>query len=249
MPSGLELLILGSGDPFGAGGRNQSACLIEAGRRRILLDCGAGCAASLKRLGVGTATVDLVLITHLHADHVAGLPFLYHDYQRATVRETPLRVAGPPGTRRRVESIYRALFPGRRRRRFRVDYRVLQAGRRFRPQGMPGVRVVPFRVRHQVSAANLGYVLEAGGRRIVATGDTGWFEELPGIVRGADLLLCECTHRLQGSPGHLSLEELAEQKPRLTARRVVLTHLGPGIGPGRKADGFELARDGMRIRV
>jgi ribonuclease BN (tRNA processing enzyme) len=245
----MMLRVLGSGDPFGSGGRNQSAYLVETGARRILLDCGAATVASLKKLRVDTARIDLVLLTHFHGDHVAGLPFLFHDYQHVTRRRAPLRVAGPRGVRRRVEEIYRALFPGGRRRRFRVEYRTLQADRPFRPAGMRDLRILPFRVRHQESAAGFGYILEAGGRRLVYSGDTGWFEGLVSAVRGADLFLCDCTHRVGRAPGHLSLEELAAHKSRLEARRILLTHLGPEMGRSRGARGFELARDGMRIRV
>ena len=159
MPSPVKIWVLGSGDPFGSGGRNQSAYLVEAGGRRVLLDCGASCVASLKKLGMDTAALDLVLLTHLHGDHVAGLPFLFHDYQHATLRQSPLTVAGPRGVRRKVESIYRVLFPGRRKRRFRVEYRVLRAGRSFRPPGMREVRVAPFRVRHRASGVDFGYLL------------------------------------------------------------------------------------------
>jgi ribonuclease BN (tRNA processing enzyme) len=205
----------------------------------------------MKKLGTDTARLDLVLLSHFHGDHVAGLPFLFHDYQHATLRRSPILVAGPRGVRRRVEAIYRALFPGSgaRRRRFRVDYRVLEAGRPFRPPTAPEVRIVPFGVRHRASSAAFGYVLEVLGRRLVYSGDTGWFEGLALAARGADLFLCECTHREGISSGHLSLAELEAHRPALAARRILLTHLGPNLVGGRKARGFHLARDGMRIRV
>ena len=251
MPSAVYLRVLGSGDPFGSGGRNQSAYLLEAGGRKILMDCGAAAVASMKKLGIDTARVDLVLLSHFRGDHVAGLPFLLHDYQHATTRRSPILVAGPRGVRRRVEAIYRALFPssGPRGRRFRLDYRVLEAGRPFRPPKAREVRIVPFHVRHGASRGGFGYVLEVLGRRLVYSGDTGWFEGLARAARGADLFLCECTHRKGTFAGHLSLAELEAHRTELAARRILLTHLGPDLAGCRKARGFHLARDGMRIRV
>ena len=251
MSAPVFLRVLGSGDPFGSGGRNQSAYLLEGAGTRILLDCGAAAVASLKNLGVDTAGIDLVLLSHFHGDHVAGLPFLFHDYQYATLRRSPILVAGPRGVRRRVEAIYRVLFPraGARRRRFRVDYRVLRAGSPFRPPGGAGVRIVPFRVRHPSAGQGFGYVLDLLGRRLVYSGDTGWFEGLARVARGADLFLCECTHLAGGAGGHLSLAELKGRRAEIAARRILLTHLGPAFAGRRKAGGFALARDGMRIRV
>lgn len=247
----VHLRILGSGDPFGSGGRNQSAYLLEAGPRRILLDCGAATVASLKRYRVDTASVDLVLLSHFHGDHVAGLAFLYHDFQHVTRRRSPLVVAGPPGLRRRVEGVYRALYPGveKVRRRFRVHYRVLAAGRSFTPAHRGRVRVTPFQVRHQGSRRNFGYSVEIGGRRIVYSGDTGWFDGLLRFTGGADLFLCECTHRRRISEKHLRLSDLQANRHRLGARRIVLTHLGPDMVQLRSLPGFRLARDGMKIQV
>jgi ribonuclease BN (tRNA processing enzyme) len=155
----------------------------------------------MKSLGVDTARLDLVLLSHLHGDHVAGLPFLLHDYQHATARRSPLLVAGPRGVRRKVEAIYRALFPssGLRPRRFRVDYRVLKAGLPFRPPAARNARIVPFHVLHGASRSSFGYILEVLGRRLVYSGDTGWFEGLARAARGADLFLGECTCRTGSS--------------------------------------------------
>jgi len=251
MGTPVTLRVLGSGDPFGSGGRNQSGYLLEAGSRRILLDCGASTLASLKRHRVDTASVDLVLLTHFHGDHVVGLPFLYHEYQHVTLRRSPLLVAGPSGVRRRVEAIYRVLYPGALDSflRYRVDYRALAAGRSFRPPGMKGVQVVPFRVRHQAGHLNLGYRVLISGRRIVYTGDTAWFDGLVRFARGADLLLCECTHRQRESAKHLSLPDLLANRDRLRARRILLTHLGPDLAHLTSLRGFRLARDGMKIRI
>jgi ribonuclease BN (tRNA processing enzyme) len=251
MGGNVTLRVLGSGDPFGSGGRHQSAYLVEAGGWRILLDCGAGTLPGLRRFRVDPATLDLVLLTHLHGDHVAGLPVIFHAYQHLTPRSRPLRVAGPPGIRGRVESIYRTFYPPvpGAVRRFRVEYRTLPAGRAFQPDGLEGVEVHPFRVRHQSRRQNFGYRLELMGKRLVYTGDTGWFARLAEHVRGADLLLCECTHRRGASPKHLSLSELKAHRRHLDARSILLTHLGPEVVHLKGVPGFRLARDGMKIRV
>jgi ribonuclease BN (tRNA processing enzyme) len=247
----VTLRVLGSGDPFGSGGRHQSAYLVEAGPWRILLDCGAGTLPGLRRFRIDPAGLDLVLLSHLHGDHVAGLPVIFHAFQHVAPRSRPLSVAGPPGIRGRVESIYRTFYPPApgAPRRFRVDYRTLPAGRSFRPDGLEGVEVRPFRVHHQAGRENFGYRLDLLGRRLVYTGDTAWFARLAEHARGADLLLCECTHRTGPSPKHLSLAELKSHRRHLQARSILLTHLGPEVVGLKGVPGFRLARDGMKVRV
>lgn len=247
----LMLTVLGSGDPFGSGGRNQSGYLIQAGEARWLLDCGVTTLVSLKRLGVDPASLDLVLLTHLHGDHVAGLPFLYHEFQQLRGRGSPLGVAGPRGVKTRVEAIYQVLFPLKpgNGRRFRVDYKVLEPNRPYFPAGPGGPQVVPFPVRHQGDRMNYGYRVRFRGRELAYSGDTGWFPDLAEQVRGAHLFLCECTHASKRSDKHLSLSELRQNRKGLEVGTLLLTHLGPELARRRQIRGFKLARDGMTIRV
>jgi ribonuclease BN (tRNA processing enzyme) len=221
---------------------------VEGAGRRILLDCGPTSVISLKKLGLETPSLDLVLLSHFHADHVAGVPFLFHDFQHSSLRRSTLLVAGPRGVKQRIESLHRALFTVPRRRRYSVAYRALAAGRPFLPPGLRGVRVLPFEVRHR-GAPCFGYRLEILGRSLVYSGDTGWFEGIVRAVRGADLFLCECTHLDEDSPDHLSLRRLLARRRDLGARRILLTHLGPRLAGRRSLRGFEVARDGLLVRV
>ena len=251
MAGRLTLTVLGSGDAFGSGGRNQSGYLVQARGFCMLMDCGVTTLVSLKRHRVDPTSLDLVLLTHLHGDHVAGLPFLFHDFQHAGFRKTPLRVAGPRGLKRRVEGIHRILFPPKREetRRFRAHYFSLRPGRPFQPAGRAGPEILPFRVRHQNAREDFGYRVRWKARDLAYTGDTGWFPQLPDRVRGAHLLLCECTQNSRGSRKHLSLAELREHRRELEVGSILLTHLGPELAGRRRISGFRLARDGMKILV
>ena len=247
----LKLTILGSGDPFCSGGRNQSGYLVEAGDFRMLLDCGVTTLVALKRQGLDPAGLDLVLLTHLHGDHVAGLPFLYHEFKHLRRRVKPLLVAGPAGVKSRVETLHRVLFPskGGMRRRFEVNYQVLAPGRLFTPGGRGGPGIRPFRVRHQRGRVNFGYRIGWKGKEMAYSGDTGWFPELPSLVRGVSLFLCECTYPTGKSEKHLSLEELRSNRDNFEVGSILLTHLGPDLARRGPLPGFAAAKDGRVILV
>ncbi|MCW2921903.1 MAG: rnz [Thermoleophilia bacterium] len=68
--------------------------LIRRGGDRILIDCGEGTQRQLMR-STGLADLDVILITHLHADHVLGLPGLVKTFGLRD-RDKPLVIAGPP---------------------------------------------------------------------------------------------------------------------------------------------------------
>lgn len=75
----VEVRFIGTGGPFADGARLQSATLITAAGTRVLVDCGATTLVGLHRDGIDTASIDVIVLTHLHGDHFGALPFLLAD--------------------------------------------------------------------------------------------------------------------------------------------------------------------------
>jgi ribonuclease BN (tRNA processing enzyme) len=125
----ISVTFLGSGDAFGSGGRDQTCIYAEAGTVRFLLDCGASSLSAMKRWGIDPASIDVILITHLHGDHFGGLPFVLLEAQLVSKRTRPLLLAGPPGLETRVRAAMEVFFPGSERLqpRFAVTFRELAA--------------------------------------------------------------------------------------------------------------------------
>ena len=107
----MKVRFLGTGDAFGSGGRFQTCIHLESGASQILLDCGASSLIAMRRFGVDPQAIDAVILSHLHGDHFAGVPFLILDGQFKR-RARPLLVVGPPGVEARVTTTMEALFPG-----------------------------------------------------------------------------------------------------------------------------------------
>lgn len=93
----MQFRFVGSGDAFGSGGRFNTCFHVAAERTRFLLDCGASSLVALKRGGIDRNAIDLILLTHFHADHFGGVPFFVLDAQLVARRTRPLTIAGPPG--------------------------------------------------------------------------------------------------------------------------------------------------------
>ena len=94
----MQLQFVGCGDAFGSGGRFNTCFHVTGDDVNFLIDCGASSLPALKRLGIARDDIDLILITHFHGDHFAGLPFLLLDAQFSR-RSRPLVIAGPEGNR------------------------------------------------------------------------------------------------------------------------------------------------------
>jgi ribonuclease BN (tRNA processing enzyme) len=240
--------LAGSGDAFGDGGRFQACIhLRPAGGPPVLLDCGATSLTALKASGLDPGEVSAVFVSHLHADHVGGLPFLILDGQFSR-RTQPLTIAGPPGLARRLPAALELAFPGSAavERRFPVDVVELTPGATAEVAGLP---VTALEVDHPSGAPPLALRLTVAGRTIAYTGDTAWTPVLTSVAAGADLLIAEAYSFSKPIRYHLSHHDLVTHRSSLTSRRIVLTHPGPDMLAHQAESAFDLARDGQMIHL
>ncbi|MBI1997952.1 MAG: MBL fold metallo-hydrolase [Deltaproteobacteria bacterium] len=243
----MKLHILGCGDAFGSGGRNQSAYLVEADDRFFLLDCGPTTLLAMKRAGIDPRRLDVVFISHLHGDHFGGLPFLFIEFLYQTPRDNPLHIAGPPRTEEKVRQLFHLMYGGSPAGELPpVRFHVLEPEKL---DAVEGIEVLPFRVPHQTHEISLGLKIQCAGKQILFSGDSAWSEIFIEHARGVDLFLCECSFYDQGAGNHVRYIELLNALPRLECKKLVLTHLGEEMLARKKELALAVAEDGMVIEI
>lgn len=92
----VDLCLLGCGGGMPMPFRFLSATLINFKGRKILIDCGEGTQVSMRMLGWGFKSIDVICITHCHGDHIVGLPGLLSTIGNSG-KTTPLIIIGPNG--------------------------------------------------------------------------------------------------------------------------------------------------------
>lgn len=92
----LDVCLLGCGGSMPIPGRNLTAMIVSYQGRKLLIDCGEGTQVSLKILGWKIRNIDVILFTHFHADHIAGLPGLLLTIANSG-RLEPITIIGPYG--------------------------------------------------------------------------------------------------------------------------------------------------------
>lgn len=243
----MKLTVLGSGDAFCSGGALHSCNLLEHGAGKLMLECGPGVLAGMKRMGIPTDAPDVLLISHLHGDHFGGIPFLFLEYLFENPRQRPLTLLGPPTLLDRSFAVYAALY--RELQSFELPFEIrveeLYPGSRTRAAGF---EIEAFQVTHNAEPFSLGYRIASPDGTMLFSGDSAWNEEFVPRSQGVDLFLCECCTMEPSVPMHTSYAELLANRERLGCRRLLLTHLGADV---RAAEEFQFERvgDGMVFEI
>ena len=196
-----------------------SCYLVEHDGFALLLDLGSGAFGSLLALA-DPARVDAVYLSHLHADHCLDVaPFIvWHRYSGQSDR-VPLPLYAPMGADRRL-----ALAYGDDGDPIEDVFDVIPVGAGSWTLGP--FTVTTARAAHPVECYAVR--LEAGGRSLVYTGDTGPCPAVVELARGADVLLAEAAHPdVEGLPAdlHLTGREAGETAAAAGVRRLLVTHV------------------------
>ena len=244
----MRLQFVGCGDAFGSGGRLNTCFHVSSGRVNFLIDCGASSLPALKRLGISRDDIDLILITHFHGDHFAGVPFLLLDAQFSR-RTRPLVIAGPDGIEQKLPAVMEALFEHSSKTKQKFDLAVVT----LKPEetrAFGAVNVTPFSVVHGESGGPfLAYRIEAEGRVIAYSADTEWTKTLIPLAREADLLIAETYYYDKLVKNHLSLTTLEAHLAEIKPKRLVLTHMSDDMQGRLDMLQHMAAHDGMIVEL
>lgn len=247
----MKLTIIGCSDAFGSGGRLQTSFHAAYDGGEFLIDCGATTLLGLEREGLHPNRIGAIFITHLHGDHFSGLVWWLIHALHMGKRTAPLTITGPAGIEARFTAAAEALFPGstQTRRPFVMSFLEYAEGT---PLQVNGVTVTPFEVSHPSGAPPYALRIEAGGRTVSFSGDTEWVDSLVPAAKGADLFIAECFAFETPARYHMSWQIIRENLPRIDAKRILLTHMGPDMLANLGAvddPRVSLARDGLILNL
>jgi ribonuclease Z len=151
----LNVIFLGTAGSLPTPERNPSAVLINREGKLILFDCGEGTQRQMMRARTGMMRLNYIFLSHLHADHILGIPGLL-ETMAFQDRENPLTIAGPVRT---VELVERFNSLGYYSRNFEIRAMELAPGDIIK---MAGYQVTAIETYHSIPS--LGYCLEEDQR-------------------------------------------------------------------------------------
>jgi ribonuclease Z len=192
----MRVTLLGTGGPELSPQRRQgTATLVEAGGQVLLFDAGRGVLQRLYDSGAPINQVETVFLTHLHSDHIVGLPELWITPWFLFARKGPLRVYGPVGTAEMLDGMRRFLGSDVRQRpsAFNPAADLVTEAHEFAGSAViyrgGGVTVSSVPVDHKEGNPAFGFVVECTGRKLVLSGDCTLSQALIAVGKGADVVI------------------------------------------------------------
>jgi ribonuclease Z len=193
----FKVTLLGTGNPRPVMSRFGPSILVEAGKEKLVFDCGRGASQRLDQLKIPFSEITALFLTHLHSDHTVGIPDLWLTGW-VMGRTTPLAVWGPEGTKAMMQHLQEAYVFDIHIRRD-VDTKLPGAGAEIVAQDIEegvvynsaGVKVTAFLVDHGEIKPAFGYRVDYGGHSVTLSGDTRPSENLIKFAHGTDVLIHE----------------------------------------------------------
>ena len=195
----IKVTLLGTGTPIVNFNRFGMSTLVEAGNQKLLFDAGRGVVLRLQQTGASIRDINGIFITHLHSDHLTGLPDLYATAELLPLaiggRKAPLDVWGPLG----IDNVARGIeLMFTDNNRFRATGgEIAQEATRIAAHDLSegvayerdSVKVTAFLVNHGYVAPAYGFRVDYAGHAVVLSGDTAYAPNLVANGKGADLLI------------------------------------------------------------
>ncbi|MFC1598089.1 MBL fold metallo-hydrolase [Patescibacteria group bacterium] len=218
----MKLTLLGTGE-FRPHTQTASAgYTLQHGNTTLQLDFGRSVLSNMARAGIDWTTLDAILLSHLHPDHMGDL---FHYLQSFAVCnhlkeiDTEITIYGPRD--------FQAYFQHLRRVIIAPWGKIPEIKELYDEKFTIGdftIKAAP--MKHPVDA--LGFRIEAGNKTICYTGDTAINDNLLELAQDADVLLAECSGvDDQPHEEHLAPADIAKVATEANVKKIVLTHYPP----------------------
>jgi len=183
-----EICFLGTGGSVATAERDNTSFLIRHGSEVILIDCPGSIVQKTKRLGVDPSSIRTLIVTHIHPDHVYGLPSLVHSLM---LTECQIDLFGSEVSIEFCRSFLELFHLLDTKVKCRVRFIPLDAGQEFSVAN--AIVCTTRKVPHNESSLAFGFRFDPSGPSVFYSGDTPIYPPFFEGIAGANYLIHDCS--------------------------------------------------------
>lgn len=225
-----QLTLLGTGAALSDVGRENTYLVVQGEKSSILVDCAGSPTQRLLKAKVPLESIDHLILTHHHPDHIYGLSVLLLDLWLAGRKKT-LHIHGLTETLRAAREMMHAFEWERWNDHgfFPVEFHTVPDKGIVLVIVSPEFSVSATPTEHLLPTIATRFVSTSSGKSVVYTSDTTVCEAVVALACDADILLHESTTVEMAIVGHSSARQAGEQAARASVKELVLVHLPPDV--------------------
>jgi len=197
--------------------RNPAALLFENDTKKLLIDAGDGVSRSLAGAGITASSLAAVALTHTHADHAGGLFWLLQQMKLES-RRLPLTLLLPEEAAAGLDAVNSWFHLDPARWSFPLKIKTFTENTIIETAGFSLRALTSDHIRE---GASWSFILQAGTKRVIYTGDIHSLDHLLRASEKSELLISECTH--------VTPEQITVFARKAGIQKVILTHIPPEL--------------------
>ncbi|UCE22417.1 MAG: MBL fold metallo-hydrolase [Candidatus Aminicenantes bacterium] len=184
----IELCFLGTGGSVATEERDNTSFLINQGNGLLLVDCPGGVFQKMKKLNLEPRNITSILVTHIHPDHIYGLPSLVHSLM---LDEGRIRLYGSAESVDLCKDLLDLFHLREKKIKTRIEFISLDAGENFEPRD--SIHCVSLKIPHSASSLAFHFRFNKEKKDLVYSGDTPCDSSLFRYAAGMDYLVHDCS--------------------------------------------------------
>ncbi len=184
----IELCFLGTGGSVATEERDNTSFLINQGNALLLVDCPGSVFQKIKKLNLEPRNITSILVTHIHPDHIYGLPSLVHSLM---LDEGRIRLYGSKESVDLCKDLLDLFHLREKKIKTRIEFISLDGGENFELRD--SVHCASLKVPHSASSLAFHFRFNEEKKDLVYSGDTPCDSSLFRYAAGMDYLVHDCS--------------------------------------------------------
>jgi ribonuclease Z len=183
-----ELLFIGTGGSVATEERDNTSFLLLSQDTEVLVDCPGSVIQKLKKAQIDPKNIQSIVVTHIHPDHIYGLPSLIHSLM---LDECVIEILGSEISMNFCADLLDLFNLRSEKVKCHVNFIPVVAGENYRIS--PSLTCSFYKIPHSPSSMAVAFHKSGDGVELVYSGDTPRFPELLQRVQNIDFLIHDCS--------------------------------------------------------